>query len=162
MSRIFAGLDEIVTAFRNRRLDHTEFPYVSYLHVRHATPRSSPWPTGRRPDPNAVAATGDEVRDQLASRFPKIHLSEGSMAQLKPTSDAGGIVAIDSGEWTPRINLEAHHSAGHCPVITRSLRRTLGPCPLLIRPTNACHSRGVKTSFLLSRTPIFDYWTAVR
>jgi putative transposase len=26
------------------------------------------------------------------------HLSEGSMAQLKPTSDTGGIAAIDSGE----------------------------------------------------------------
>ncbi|MDF2744324.1 MAG: hypothetical protein K0S88_5701 [Actinomycetia bacterium] len=25
-------------------------------------------------------------------------LSEGSMAQLKPTSDTGGIAAIDSGE----------------------------------------------------------------
>jgi putative transposase len=26
------------------------------------------------------------------------YLSEGSMAQLKPTSDTGGIAAIDSGE----------------------------------------------------------------
>jgi putative transposase len=26
------------------------------------------------------------------------YLSEGSMARLKPTSDAGGIAAIDSGE----------------------------------------------------------------
>jgi hypothetical protein len=38
-------------------------------------------------------------------------LSEGSMAQLKPTSDTGGIAAIDSGEQTPPINLKAHHSA---------------------------------------------------
>ncbi len=30
------------------------------------------------------------------------YLSEGSMAQLEPTSDTGGIAAIDSGEWTPR------------------------------------------------------------
>jgi putative transposase len=41
VSRICAGLDEIVTAFRTRRLDHTEFPYVyldaTYLHVRNAT-----------------------------------------------------------------------------------------------------------------------------
>jgi hypothetical protein len=42
------------------------------------------------------------------------YLSEGSMAQLKPTSDTGGIAAIDSGKSTPRINLKAHHSAGHC------------------------------------------------
>ena len=38
VSRICAGLDEIVTAFRTRRLDHIEFPYVfldaTYLHVR--------------------------------------------------------------------------------------------------------------------------------
>jgi putative transposase len=38
VSRICAGLDEVVGAFRGRRLDHTEFPYVyldaTYLHVR--------------------------------------------------------------------------------------------------------------------------------
>jgi putative transposase len=38
VSRICAGLDEVVTAFRTRRLDHTTFPYVyldaTYLHVR--------------------------------------------------------------------------------------------------------------------------------
>ena len=39
VSRICAGLDEAVGAFRTRRLDHIEFPYVyldaTYLHVRH-------------------------------------------------------------------------------------------------------------------------------
>jgi putative transposase len=38
VSRICAGLDEAVGAFRTRRLDHTQFPYVyldaTYLHVR--------------------------------------------------------------------------------------------------------------------------------
>ena len=38
VSRICQGLDEAVGAFRTRRLDHTEFPYVfldaTYLHVR--------------------------------------------------------------------------------------------------------------------------------
>jgi putative transposase len=41
VSRICAGLDEIVGAFRTRRLDHIEFPYVyldaTYLHVRNTT-----------------------------------------------------------------------------------------------------------------------------
>ena len=41
VSRICAGLDEVVTAFRTRRLDHAEFPYVyldaTYLQVRNAT-----------------------------------------------------------------------------------------------------------------------------
>jgi putative transposase len=38
VSRICSGLDETVSAFRTRRLDHVEFPYVyldaTYLHVR--------------------------------------------------------------------------------------------------------------------------------
>ena len=41
VSRICAGLDELVGAFRTRRLDHAEFPYVfldaTYLHVRTST-----------------------------------------------------------------------------------------------------------------------------
>jgi putative transposase len=41
VSRICAGLDELVGAFRTRRLDHIEFPYVyldaTYLHVRNQT-----------------------------------------------------------------------------------------------------------------------------
>ena len=41
VSRICGGLDEVVTAFRTRRLDHTEFPHVyldaTYLHVRNST-----------------------------------------------------------------------------------------------------------------------------
>jgi len=41
VSRICAGLDEVVGAFRTRRLDHIEFPYVyldaTYLHVRNQT-----------------------------------------------------------------------------------------------------------------------------
>ncbi|MGI9029485.1 MAG: IS256 family transposase [Ilumatobacteraceae bacterium] len=41
VSRICAGLDEVVEAFRTRRLDHIEFPYIyldaTYLHVRNQT-----------------------------------------------------------------------------------------------------------------------------
>jgi putative transposase len=41
VSRICAGLDELVGAFRTRRLDRIEFPYVyldaTYLHVRNST-----------------------------------------------------------------------------------------------------------------------------
>ena len=41
VSRICAGLDEVVGAFRTRPLDHAAFPYVyldaTYLHVRNAT-----------------------------------------------------------------------------------------------------------------------------
>jgi putative transposase len=140
VSRICGGLDEVVTAFRTRRLDHTEFPYVyldaTYLHVRNSTSQvvsmavvvaTGITADGRRevlgldvgesedevfwrgflsalkrrgltgvrlvisdqhaalvaavfrtifaqPDAAtvAVAATWDEVRDQLGGRFPKI------------------------------------------------------------------------------------------
>jgi putative transposase len=45
VSRICAGLDEVVTAFRTRRLGHTGFPYVyldaTYLHVRNSTSQVS-------------------------------------------------------------------------------------------------------------------------
>lgn len=41
VSWIRAGIDEVVTAFRTRRPDRIEFPYVyldaTYLHVRNAT-----------------------------------------------------------------------------------------------------------------------------
>lgn len=41
VSRICAGLDELVGAFRTRRLHHVEFPYVyldaTYLHIRNST-----------------------------------------------------------------------------------------------------------------------------
>jgi putative transposase len=45
VSRICAGLDDIVGAFRTRRLEHIEFPYVyldaTYLHVRNQTSQVS-------------------------------------------------------------------------------------------------------------------------
>jgi putative transposase len=41
VSRICAGLDEVVGAFRTRRLDHVEFPYVHMdATVRHEAPYS--------------------------------------------------------------------------------------------------------------------------
>ena len=61
VSRICAGLDEVVTAFRTRRLDHIEFPYVyldaTYLHVRNKTSQvvsmAVVWPPG---SPQTAAA----------------------------------------------------------------------------------------------------------
>ena len=56
VSRICAGLDETVGAFRTRTLDHVEFPYVyldaTYLHVRNApgkAARSCRWPWSSPP-----------------------------------------------------------------------------------------------------------------
>ena len=57
VSRICGGLDEVVGAFRTRRLDHQEFPYVfldaTYLHVRdnhHVTSKAVVIATGVRAD----------------------------------------------------------------------------------------------------------------
>jgi putative transposase len=45
VSRICVGLDDVVDAFRTRRLDHVESPYVcldaTYLHVRNQTSQVS-------------------------------------------------------------------------------------------------------------------------
>jgi putative transposase len=55
VSRICAGLDEAVAAFRTRPLEHTEFPYVyldaTYLHVRSA-------PAGQVVSMAVIVATG--------------------------------------------------------------------------------------------------------
>src|SRR3954464_11904339 len=59
VSRICAGLDEVVGAFRTRSLDHAEFPYVyldaTYLHVR--TPAAGGQP-GQVTSMAVVVATG--------------------------------------------------------------------------------------------------------
>ena len=54
VSRICAGLDETVEAFRSRPLHHTTFPYVfldaTYLHVRRTGSGRSPrWPSSWPP-----------------------------------------------------------------------------------------------------------------
>lgn len=57
VSRICAGLDEIVGAFRTRALDHVEFPYIyldaTYLHVR-----NKPGKGGQVVSMAVVVATG--------------------------------------------------------------------------------------------------------
>jgi putative transposase len=59
VSRICAGLDEVVGAFRTRRLDHAEFPYVyldaTYLNVRVAARTGQP---GQVTSMAVVVATG--------------------------------------------------------------------------------------------------------
>ena len=56
VSRICAGLDEMVEAFRTRRLDHVEFPYVyldaTYLNVRNTVAQPASMATG-------ITATGN-------------------------------------------------------------------------------------------------------
>ena len=54
------------------------------------------------------------VLDDSDERFQLGDSSEGSMAQLNPTSDTDTTAAIDSGRRHRRSTLKPHHSAGHC------------------------------------------------
>ena len=75
VSRICVGLDEVVGAFKDRRLDHAEFPYVwldgTYLHVRsdhHVTSKAVIIATGVRADGNREVL-GLEVGDSEDEAF---------------------------------------------------------------------------------------------
>jgi transposase-like protein len=57
---LWIGLDEVVTAFRTRRLDHTEFPYVyldtTYLHLRNSTSQVASRNSCGRVSPSAATS----------------------------------------------------------------------------------------------------------
>jgi transposase-like protein len=80
VSRICAGLDEVVGAFRTRRLDHIEFPYVyldaTYLHVRNTASQVTSMA--------AVVATGITVPRGGARRRRRRLRGRGVLAQLPP------------------------------------------------------------------------------
>ena len=69
VSRICAGLDEQVDAFRDRPLHHTGFPYVffdaTYLHVRRTGPAGPPGRSPRWPWSSRPAVTADGGREVL-------------------------------------------------------------------------------------------------
>ena len=54
------------------------------------------------------------------------YLSVGSMAQLEPTSNTGGIAANDSGKVDTEDQPQVRHSAGHCPPRPASPGQRLG------------------------------------
>ena len=64
VSRICAGLDETVEAFRGRRLDHTEFPYV-YLDATYLTVRNSVGQPGSMATVVATGVTAEGTREIL-------------------------------------------------------------------------------------------------
>ena len=64
VSRICAGLDEMVEAFRGRRLDHVEFPYV-YLD---ATYRPAPWMVRSAAAPSPAWASAITRRTPVSPR----------------------------------------------------------------------------------------------
>jgi putative transposase len=87
VSRICAGLDEAVSAFRSRTLGHTQFPYVyldaTYLHVRE----------GARTGTAAVADVTGQVFSKAVvgatgiNRRPRPR-GEGCHFRIRPVSSA--------------------------------------------------------------------------
>jgi putative transposase len=95
VSRICAGLDELVGAFRTRRLDHVEFPYVfldatyldaTYLHVRTGTA------VGGQVTSKAVVVATGVTADGRREILPR-------KREVPPGLDVG-----DSEDWgSPRL-----------------------------------------------------------
>ena len=126
VSRICAGLDEIVTAFRGRPLHHAAFPYVfldaTYLHVRRTGAAGQVTSMAVVVATGVTASGGREVlgvdvghfhqrgrchqarRRHLGRHARRVagsdrrYLSEGSMAQLKPSSDNETVAALPAGD----------------------------------------------------------------
>ena len=102
VSRICAGLDDVVGAFRTRRLDHVEFPYVyldaTYLHVRNETGQVTSMAvviaTGMRPPVRArcsasTSATPRTKRSGAASCAPsRPRAGRGAARHLRPARRA--------------------------------------------------------------------------
>jgi transposase-like protein len=90
VSRICAGLDERVAAFRNRTLGHTEFPYVyldaTYVHVRddalgQVVSRAAN-------DQAAIRLIGAVLADQHEEwAIARRYMSDTSMAELTQPRD---------------------------------------------------------------------------
>ena len=98
VSRICAGLDEIVGAFRTRALDHVEFPYVyldaTYPHVRNAASQVTSMAIVVATGMGAVLA---DMHDEWQAG-DRLYLSEGSMARLYPERDTDLIAELNSGD----------------------------------------------------------------
>src|SRR5712691_6277083 len=87
---------------------------------------TSPSPIGSIWSPAPSSATGSSGCTTAGTAKPAVdmhdewqsgerhYLSEGPMAELKPTSDTGAIAADRQRRVAPGINLKAHHIAGHC------------------------------------------------
>src|SRR3954471_23156902 len=90
VSRICAGLDEIVGAFRPRRLDHTDFPYgyldATYLHVRNQTSQVVSMAVVVA---TGVSATGErEILGLDVGDSPEIRGGGGLLARLPHLAQA--------------------------------------------------------------------------
>ena len=116
VSRICAGLDEIVGAFRTRRLDHIEFPYVyldaTYLHVRNPPSRSPPWPSWSPPaSPPPVNAKSSVS----TSATPKTRCSGAASCASLKSRGLGGVRLVISDQHAGLVAAlrRSFQGAGH-------------------------------------------------
>ena len=157
VSRIYAGLDDVVGAFRPRRLDHIEFPYVdldaTYLHVRNATGQVTSMAVVIA---TGICATGErevlgvDVGDSEDEAFCRA----SSRALLK-TCGLGGVRLVISDQHSGLVAaLRRRVSRCQPPAMPRALRpqpsgprpqartRTWSPpCLHHLRPTRPRHRR---------------------
>jgi hypothetical protein len=73
------------------------------------------------------------VLDDSDERFQLGDSSEGSMAQLNPTSDTDTTAATTAARRHRRSTLKPHHSAGHCPSVQPSPWRPRVSSPIDVR-----------------------------
>lgn len=104
VSRICAGLDQVVAAFRSRPLDHAPFPYIwldaTYLHVRedhHVTSKAVVIATGVRADGRREVlglAVGDSEDEAFWKEFLRQLKARGlSGVRLVISDQHAGLVA---------------------------------------------------------------------
>ena len=110
VSRICGGLDEVVEAFRGRRLDHVEFPYVhldaTYLNVRNNLARPASMATvvatGVAADGNREVLgcdVGDSETEGFWQQFLGSLRDRGLSGVRLAVSDARRGLAAAAGRW---------------------------------------------------------------
>ena len=142
VSRICAGLDEVVGAFRTRRLDHIEFPYVyldaTYLHVRNAASQVTSMAVVIA---TGITATGErevlgvDVGDSEDEVFWRGFLKSlrqrglGGVKLVISDQHAGLVAALRRSSRVPAINAAASTSPATCsPSSPRAIRTWSPPC----------------------------------
>ena len=133
VSRICAGLDEVVGAFRTRRLDHIEFPYVyldaTYLHVRNAA--SQVTLDGRRDRHRHHRRRLNARSSASTSATPKTRCSGAASSSSLRQRGLGGVRLVISDQHAGLVAALRRSVPGRQP---STLPRALRPQPARPRP----------------------------
>ena len=110
VSRICAGLDEVVEAFRGRRLDHVEFPYVyldaTYLNVRNnlAQPAMSPTDSCSHPRDLIRPHSHEQFGSRSTRRVPTPSTVEKLSTDQPRTRPALSLCAGCGNQQLPQVS----------------------------------------------------------